>query len=318
MKVPAENSSPTTALRYLITGGAGFFGMNAARWLRERGHGVMLTSSVPERYGAAGAQFLPMNICDAEAVQRSLDAVCKNTNLDAIIHAAAFSQPLACEQDTERAWAVNVRGTKNVLQAASNLDVPFVFLSTDLVFDGEHSPEELYREDDTPNTRIVYGQTKIAAERLIAEQSFGKWLIVRSALMFGAGTPWSNGFPQFAVEALQNGKPTTLFTDQFRTPIWTDDLACAVHALLAGKCFQTTLHASGAERINRVDFVRRYCALAGVDTSGIHAVPMDAVPSYTTRVRDVALDSSRLCGLVGWQPTPLDRALAAIIGLEKI
>jgi dTDP-4-dehydrorhamnose reductase len=310
----------TQYMKLLITGGSGFFGMNAARWFREHGHTTTLTSSAPERYAEHNAPvepIVPMNICDAEAVKRSLDGICSIAKPDAIIHAAAFSQPLACEQDPERARLVNVQGTANILQAASNLAIPLIFLSSDLVFDGIRTNAHFYTERDEPNARIVYGQTKIAAERVIAEYASAQWIIVRSALMFGLATPWSNGFPQFAIEALRQGKQTTLFTDQFRTPIWIDDLARALESLLlcllAGERVPAIVHAGGAERISRVDFVRRYCEQAGIATNGIRAVPMDAVPEYTTRVHDVALDSSTLAQTIDWLPTPLGEAFAAML-----
>lgn len=319
-------------MNILITGGMGFFGVNAAGYLTKQGHSVVLSSSQPQRYKRyeyhtqEGLQLPPdaitipqaMNILD----QSSITAYIKITKPDIIIHAAALSQPAQCEKMPELAHAVNVEGTRNVLEVASRLAIPFIFLSTDLVFDGNKldgsndnndDNEGWYNEDDTPNAHIVYGHTKIAAEQVITSHGSDQWCIVRPALMVGDGTPWTNGFPQFAVDMLKRGQSATLFTDQFRTPVWIDDICSAIECIVRGQHFGQVFHVGGTERMNRVDAVRHYCSLAGVDASKIHAVMMDAVPHYITRVRDVSLNSRRIQTLTGWTPTPLQEAFAKML-----
>jgi dTDP-4-dehydrorhamnose reductase len=336
-------------MRILITGGMGFFGVNAARWLLQRGHEIALGSSTAARWTDARdarnardassalsiVQMIAQMIVQMDVTQPAQIQACVDSfRPDAVIHAAALSQPLVCEREPERAFAVNAVGTRNLVEALPP-QVRAVLLSTDLVFDGVNNttilepsiPPRYYTETSTPNARIIYGQSKIAAERTVLEGAFNdtlnnaqNWLVVRSALMFGNSTSDSNGFPHFAVNALRAGETTTLFTDQYRTPVWTDDLAAALELLLQPSVFsecaadgdKRIFHCGGAERINRVDFVQRFCAAAGVDTRGIRAVPMSAVPSYTTRVPDVALDSGRLRAL-GWQPHSLDEAFAAML-----
>ncbi len=248
----------------------------------------------------------------------SIEACLRQYAPTVILHAAAFSAPLACEKDPALAHEVNVVGTQNMIALAAEFDIPFVFISTDLVFNGEKDVLQsgFYTEADTPDADIVYGKTKIAAERCIQEQVFGKWIILRSALMFGRRVEWANGFPQFAVDLLKSGKPTTLFTDQFRTPAYIPDIAEAMICLLRDGRFGEVYHCGGAERIDRVSFVQRYCAVASVDISNINACIMDDVPNYTTKVRDVSLSNEKLLRnttYISWQVTPFETAFREML-----
>ncbi len=310
----------------LITGGSGFFGMNAALVLRSQGMSVVLCSSEPERYRVFGTNnevFQRLNILEPHSIAQALH----EHQPDFVLHAAAHAHPLRCQQDPEGAALLNVQGTANVLSAVQAADIPLVYLSTDLVFDGNMSDKNLadknptsgatserrwYRETDVPHPTIVYGTTKLAAEGLLQGSTFNRWIILRSSLMLGAATAWTKGFPHFATHLLREGKPAVLFTDQYRTPVSIADLVRAVLLAVQYGCFGSVFHVGGGERVSRVECVERYCHLHGILTNGIRAVPMTAVPEYTTRVYDVALDHSKLTAATGWQPTPLTEALRQI------
>lgn len=319
--------------KILITGGSGFFGTNAARMLRSQGYTVVCTSQDPSKYETfkyfQEHPLYPLNIQNSAQINTLLE----QTRPDVIIHAAALSAPLYAEQNPDHTFAINVEGTRSVLNAAQNLDIPVVFLSSDLVFNGNKNvvTDGFYNEGDTPDARIVYGKSKIAAEQVLQEHSFRKWIILRASLMFGGYVESANGFPQFAINLLKTRQNATLFIDQYRTPAYVPDICTAALHLVensvqigekSGKhdkknqtthsknYWQETFHIGGNERIDRVSFVQRCCAVFGIETSYILAKRMDEVPNYTTRVHDVSLDSTKLCTALAfnWQQTPLEAA----------
>jgi dTDP-4-dehydrorhamnose reductase len=335
--------------KILITGGSGFFGTNAAQILRSQGHSVYCTSSEPSKYQQYEEfriyPLLEMNVLEIASVLACIEKV----QPDVIIHAAAFSAPLACEEHPDHAFAVNVGGTVNVLKVAQILNTPLVFLSTDLVFNGDRNTaqEGFYTEEDTPNARIAYGRSKIAAERVFQESTFDKWIILRTSLMFGGRVAWANGFPQFAIDSLRKQQPTTLFLDQFRTPVFIPDITRVItsfvenfvdNQLFCGKVRgkiedekvsenitirpmsdkiyfgnRNIFHCGGNERFDRVSFVEKCCAIFGVDATYIVAKKMEEVPSYTTRVHDVSLDSEKLRKVGHWKQTDIEFALQIML-----
>jgi dTDP-4-dehydrorhamnose reductase len=73
----------------------------------------------------------------------------------AVIHAAAVSQPALCERNPDTSKAVNVEVPEHLATLCAQLEVPFVLTSTDLVFDGLSAP---YEENDAVSPICVYGR----------------------------------------------------------------------------------------------------------------------------------------------------------------
>lgn len=295
----------------LLTGATGFFGWNALRYWHQRGWRVVPCSLHPERYRESygnnifSDKIYPIDIAHHE----ELVQLCIEHKPDAIVHAAALSQPAECESNPLRAYEINVVGTANVFGVAAVMKLPFIFLSTDLIFDGNGSN---YAEHDEPKPLIVYGETKLAAETAIRAQSvLSKWAILRCSLMFGDAPLWrENAFPEFALRALRSGKKARLFSDQYRTPVFVDDVSEAVLQVLEHKTYCETFHVGGLERLNRVEFIERFCSFFSLSPDFIESVRMDEVPEYRTKVRDVSLNSRVLQEMTEWKPTPLEEAFS--------
>jgi dTDP-4-dehydrorhamnose reductase len=93
------------------------------------------------------------------------------------------------------------------------------------VFDGRKRTP--YVEDDPPAPISVYGQSKLAGERLVAERA-GKWIVARTAWLYGRTRM------NFVDRMLQLGlqkEELSVVTDQVGSPTWTRDLAAALIAL---------------------------------------------------------------------------------------
>ena len=99
----------TTTKTYLITGGAGFLGINLVRYLLERGHRVVSLDiadfTYPER---PQITEIKGDIRDKAAVDRAMQGV------DIVIHTAA-ALPLYTPEDI---YSTDIDGLRNVLQAA--------------------------------------------------------------------------------------------------------------------------------------------------------------------------------------------------------
>src|SRR5262245_6561048 len=76
----------------------------------------------------------------------------------AIFHCAALSKSPDCQANPPLARKLNVDVTRHLCELAR--DIPFIFFSTDLVFDGRTGN---YTETSCVNPLSVYAQTKVAA-----------------------------------------------------------------------------------------------------------------------------------------------------------
>ena len=160
-----------------------------------------------------------------------------------IIHCAALSNNVICEGELALAQKQNVDVTRKLLELAS--DIPFLFFSTDLVFDGSKGN---YVEEDAPNPLSVYGRTKVAAEEIV--RAHPQHAIVRISITGGHSPRGNRGFNEEMKNAWRAGKTLNLFVDEYRCPSSADVIARAVWDLVK-KNARGTFHLGGAERLSR-------------------------------------------------------------------
>ncbi len=145
--------------RYLITGGAGFLGINLARFLLARGHEVASLDIAPFDYPERDRVDIHTgDIRDKDAVARAV------AGADVVVHTAA-ALPLYKKKDI---LTTDIDGTRNVLAAAFQARAErFIHISSTAVYGiPDHHP---LLEDDPLVGVGAYGEAKIAAEELCLE-----------------------------------------------------------------------------------------------------------------------------------------------------
>ena len=150
----------------LVTGGAGFVGLNVAEQLLARDAGVLLFDVKPPPAAfSPKAHFLQGDVTDREALDRAFS----HGTVDAVVHLAAITAgPERDARDPRRIADVNLIGTLNVLEAAHRHRVRrFVHASTGALYGaaGVGVEEPLDEERHRPVPETMYGITKYAAER---------------------------------------------------------------------------------------------------------------------------------------------------------
>jgi dTDP-4-dehydrorhamnose reductase len=161
-----------------------------------------------------------------------------------IIHCAAITVVSDAQKNPELARRVNVEITRLLAELAA--EIPLVFFSTDLVFDGRKGK---YTETDATNPLHVYGETKLAAEEIVLKNP--RHLVVRTSLNGGVSPSGNRAFNEQLRRALQSaGQGMALFTDEFRCPIPAVETARAVWELAQKNC-TGIYHVAGAEKLSR-------------------------------------------------------------------
>jgi dTDP-4-dehydrorhamnose reductase len=162
----------------------------------------------------------------------------------AIIHCAALSKSPDCQANPSLAHTINVEATALLAELAA--DIPFIFFSSDLVFDGRKGN---YVETDPVGPLSIYAETKIAAEQVVLANP--RHTVIRTSLNGGTSPRGDSGFNEQLRRDWQAGKVPKFFVDEFRCPIPAVATARAVWELL--NCGATGLfHIAGAERLSRL------------------------------------------------------------------
>lgn len=278
--------------RLLVTGANGFLGRHLACAAATK-YAVIAQVRNPS-IRIDGTSPVPADLTEDGALQRLL----RQARPDAVIHAAAMSSPNACEQAPDDSLAVNAEVPALLARLTAEAGIPFVFVSTDLVFDGRNPA---YCERDSPSPLSVYARHKTIAEQAVTHFHPGA-AVARMPLMFGA-LPGSMSFLEPMLDALDQGREVKLFADEHRTPVSGETAAKGLLMILERE-FSGILHLGGKERASRLDMGRTAAELAGADASGIVQARRAEAPMPAPRPADVSLDSSRAFAM-GYAPGTL-------------
>ncbi|MGC9330068.1 MAG: SDR family oxidoreductase, partial [Candidatus Hinthialibacter sp.] len=252
--------------KILITGGSGFLGWHLAAHLSKK-YSVAVTCH-SRKISIPNCQVFQLDLERLFTIKHCLTRF----NPDIMIHAAAMADTTACKQNPPAARNINTLGTERLLRSIANPRTLFVYISTDLVFDGERAP---YREKDDVHPISVYGHSKLEAERAVGKY-WPNHVILRTALLYGPPNPFGRGsFLQWMDAGLQCRESLNLFKDEFRTPVYVGDVVRAVEALTHRTFHYRTYHLGGPERISRAEFGKKLAKIRGVDDSCIHEVSLE-------------------------------------------
>ena len=195
----------------LITGAGGMLGHALSNLLKKRRH---------ESFSPNRAQ---LDISDHSLLAKTF-ADHKPT---LVLNCAAHTKVDLCEQEKEKADAINGRAVGDLAELCKKNSAALVHVSTDFVFDG--SSRRPYLTTDPVNPLSAYGKSKLLGEQLLQKNPPSRWLIVRTAWVYGRH---GANFPRTMVTAAQAGKPLTVVNDQIGSPTYTADLAEAILDLL--------------------------------------------------------------------------------------
>ena len=143
--------------KILITGISGFIGNYLHKYKPDN---IQLIGT----YFKNKPVLFETEICELNLMR--VDDFIKNNiqKFDIVIHCAAESSLVECEKNQERAYILNSEATEKLVSWSFKQKSKFLFLSTDIVFDGNKGE---YSETDNPQPINVYGQSKLEAEQKI-------------------------------------------------------------------------------------------------------------------------------------------------------
>ena len=311
--------------KLLITGATGLLGSHILRAAQERWHPVGTYHRTTRRQAQYFFGVIDHGRIDL-ADYSETKAMVADVQPAAVIHAAAITDLDYCEKYPDDSLQLNLHAAINMAALCGDLDVPFLFTSTDLVFDGTNAP---YAEDDPPTPINVFGEHRALAEEAILAV-YADAVIARLPLLIGYGSMNRESFFYKLVAAFRSGLEVTLFGDAVRTPV---SAAVAAKGLLqiAGSGFEDDVNIAEIDRV--VDRLH----LGGRDQTSVFelglqtlrilglseqlAVPVSVLDSYAghlerpflaARSANVALDSSRAYEL-GYDPPLLPSQLEELL-----
>jgi dTDP-4-dehydrorhamnose reductase len=291
-------------MKILLTGKDGQVGFELARALAPLGEVVAV--------GRADC-----DLADADALR----ALVRRVAPDVIVNPAAYTAVDKAEAERDLAYAVNARAPGLLGEEAARIEALVVHYSTDYVFDGAGS--QPWTEDDAPAPRSVYGSSKLAGERALAE-ACPHHLILRTSWVLGAH---GGNFAKTMLRLAAERESLTVVDDQFGAPTSAALLADVTAHLVRQYARDGaiafpfgTYHVAAAGETSWYDYARFVLDAARAAGSTLKAGPDDvrpvttaAYPTAAQRPANSRLDTSRFCRTFGLRLPPWQDGVTQVL-----
>jgi dTDP-4-dehydrorhamnose reductase len=202
-----------------------------------------------------------------------------------IIHTAAMAQLDECEEKPELADRLNVQVTEQLAKWAAQIGARFIFISTDIVFDGTRGN---YTESDQPRSINHYGKTKTEAEQRVL-RLHPDAVVVRTSIIYGKALGGRPSFTEVLLRRLRHGENVPVFTDQYRSPVFVEDLGRAIWEL-AENDFRGILHVAGPERLSRERIGEIVCEVFRLNPELLVPIQTEDIQLRAPRPLDTSLN----------------------------
>lgn len=242
---------------------------------------------------------------------------------DVVVSAAAYTAVDKAESEQDIAFAVNRDGARAVAQAASDIGIPVIHLSTDYVFDG--TKDTAYVESDPTGPTSVYGRSKLEGERAVSEAT-DNYVVLRTAWVY---SEYGNNFVKTMLRLSENRDEINVVADQFGCPTSANDIAAAVVTIArklvedASAPLRGVFHLSGTGETNWANFAKQIFALSaenGGKSIVVNDITTAQYPTPARRPANSRLDCSKLEEVYGiklpsWQTST--RAVVTALAQSK-
>ena len=295
--------------RILLTGATGQVGGELLKTLQPLGEVV-----APARD--------KMNLASADSIRKTLRAVKPRW----IVNSGAYTAVDKAESERDLAYAINAEAVKVIAEEAKALGAGVIHFSTDYVFEG--TEDRPYVETDATGPVSVYGASKLAGEKALAESGAGH-IIFRASWVYGAR---GKNFLLTILKLARERERLRVVADQHGAPTWSRDLAKMTVEVMA-QCeaasaigeFGAVLkerggvyHAAGGGETSWHGFAAEAVRLQAARESGVRFAAIEAIstveyPTPARRPANSRLDCSKLARRFGWTMMDWRDSLRAVL-----
>ena len=263
----------------LVTGSTGQLGSDVVKELLKRGYSTLS----PNR-----SEF---NLCSEDSIRNYI----LNSNCEAIVHCAAYTQVDKAEDEKDLCIKINATATKHIVKCAKILDIPMIYISTDYVFDGTKDGE--YTENDETNPINIYGESKLAGEKYVQE-ILDKYYIVRTSWVFNIN---GKNFIETMLRLSKANNQLSIVNDQIGSPTYTKDLSRLLVDMLETSKYGL-YHATNEGYCSWYEFADSKFKLANINID-IKAINSNEYASRAKRPLNSKLSKDKLIEY-GFKPLP--------------
>lgn len=207
--------------------------------------GQALLASVPQGLELVAPDRKTLDLADAASILNALAA----ERPAVVINAGAYTAVDKAESERDSAFAINATAPGVIARWCGESGARLLHISTDFVFDGEHSVP--YGTQHATRPLSVYGASKLEGEQRIAAVENLRWLIIRTAWVYAAR---GRNFMLTMLRLFGERPVVNVVCDQIGTPTSAASLAQCVWRALSDQGPPAILHYTDAGVASWYDF----------------------------------------------------------------
>ncbi len=233
-----------------------------------------------------------------------LKDIIHTTEPDLVINLAAMTNVDNCELKPDLAREINIAGLINICE---NFDGKIIQLSSDYVFDGNNGP---YSERDITNPISIYGETKLASERILLGFNSDN-LVIRGNVLYDY-MPFTNAsFVNWVIDSLVDNNKISVVNDQFNNPTWVQSMAEIINLCILNN-LNGIVHWGDADFISRYEFALKIAEKFSLKSSLIQPITTQKLNQKAQRPLKSGLKSDKLIKLLNVVPPTINECLEKI------
>jgi dTDP-glucose 4,6-dehydratase len=306
----------------LITGGAGFIGSHVVRLMVNKYPETQIVNLDALTYAGNLENLRDVDQRDNYHFEKGnildtafLEGIFEKYQFDAVVHLAAESHVDRSISDPLAFVQTNVLGTVTLLNAARNAwkdnmeGKRFYHVSTDEVY-GSLGEEGFFTETTPYDPRSPYSASKASSDHFVRAYWHTYHLPVVVSNCSNNYGPYH--FPEklipLMISNIKNMKALPVYGDgQYtRDWLWVEDHAHAIDTILHNGRAGETYNIGGNNEWKNIDLVHKLCDIMDEllgRTAGTSRSLITFVKDRPGHDRRYAIDASKLCDELGWQPT---------------
>jgi len=295
-------------MRVLVTGASGLLGNALVHHFATSGFEVAALSFRTPVTLPDGVFPLIHNL-----EEPGLEALLAAIQPEAIINAAALSEPGYCDREPMQSRAMNATLPGQLAELCEINQARLIHFSTDMVFDGQEGD---YDEESLTNPKSTYGQHKLEGENRCLD-ACNRSVVIRLPLLMGNSPSGQRSLHEALFRRWNRNKSTPLFEDEIRQPVSATNVAQLVenilrdHDDLAGR-----FHWAGSECLNRLEMGQRIAAHFGIDENLLEATRAQDLPNFKDRPLKLTMNCTKLAVSVDVAQPSFDEQLTTLIQPE--
>ena len=283
--------------KILFTGGSGLLALNWAIQIRD--HYEVILGLHDRAIILKGTNAIRINLNSEKSITDFLIRI----KPDILIHTAGLTSIEECELNPIETNYINALIPELLAKLTNKLDIIFVHISTDHLFDGLLP----FTSEDTPVSSLnEYGKSKALAEKLILKENPSA-LILRTNF-FGWGTSYRLSFSDIVLKTLRANKTINLFDDVYYTPILINQFVEIVNLLILNND-SGIFNIVSNERITKYQFGLLLAKKFGFNTNLIQKVSINDNHKLVQRPKDMSLNNKKVLSITRYNLLTLEQQI---------